>query len=259
MLPPQNLVSLARALGDPKYDLAILAEGNCSARGDSGAFWVKASGRSMVDAGPQSFVSMQSKAVAEALDQSFADDRTVRAALDRARVDPTASQVASTEAFMHAWLLGLDGIEFVGHTHPTDLLALLATDQAERIAGLRLFPDEIVCCGPATCWVEYVMPGLTLARAIRARVEEFRERLGILPKTIWLQNHGLIALGSSPSEVMSASRMTVKAARVWLGALATQKPLQTLTEEEIAQIYQWPDEHFRQKQMWASDGSVGGG
>jgi len=258
MNPPDTLVSLARDLGNPQHDLAILAEGNCSTRGVEGTFWVKVSGTSMTDAGPESFVLMESGPVIAALDKSFDDDHAIRSALDQARVNPMASKVASTEAFMHAWLLSLPRVSYVGHTHPTDLLSLLATNAAEHLAELRSFPDEIVCCGPATCWVEYVMPGLPLARAIRARVEQFHQKLGILPKTIWLQNHGLITLGSSPSEVMSASRMTVKAARVWLGALATRKPLKTLTQEEIAQIYQWPDEHFRQKQMWTSGGSAGG-
>ena len=115
---------------------------------------------------------------------------------------------------------------------------------------MRLFPDEIVCCGPATCWVEYVAPGLPLARAIRERVRAFAKEHGDLPKILWLQNHGLIALGKTANEAESATMMAVKAARIWQAALALQKEPTTLTADQVRQIYTWPDEHFRQKLLW---------
>jgi rhamnose utilization protein RhaD (predicted bifunctional aldolase and dehydrogenase) len=42
-----ELVVLSLELGDPARDLAILAEGNTSARIDANSFWVKASGTSL--------------------------------------------------------------------------------------------------------------------------------------------------------------------------------------------------------------------
>ncbi len=151
---------------------------------------------------------------------------------------------------MHAYLLGLPGVSMVGHTHPTALLSLLCLEGCAEMARQRLFPDEVVCCGPAAAFVPYVDPGLPLARAIKASVELYVAEHGAVPKTIWLANHGLIALGLTEQEVESATRMSVKAARVWLSALSAQRPIQPLALEQIERIHTRPDEHYRQKLLW---------
>jgi rhamnose utilization protein RhaD (predicted bifunctional aldolase and dehydrogenase) len=151
---------------------------------------------------------------------------------------------------MHAYLLSLPGIEIVAHTHPTPLLSLLCTDYCEVICRQRLFPDEIVCCGPSACLVPYAGPGQELAQAIREGVRSYADENGALPKTIWIRNHGLICVGKSTHEVLTATRMSVKAARVWLGAIQTGKPVKTLTPEQVERIHTRPDEHYRQRLLW---------
>lgn len=247
MTPLADLVALARSLGEAEHDLVILAEGNCSARG-ADTFWVKASGARMEIAAEEDFVELDFEPILAALDEPPLD---ARALLDAARRDRAAAP-ASTEAFMHAWLLTLPGVRFVAHTHPPNLLAILCTDFGRQIAGQRLFPDEVVFCGPASCWVPYVMPGLPLAQAIRDSVEAYRERVDAVPTTLWLQNHGLIALGTTPAEVIGASRMAEKAARVWRMAhrLGEVRPL---TKREVDQIRDWPDEHFRRARIRDDD------
>lgn len=237
-------------MAEPGLDAAILAEGNVSCQGGEGTIWVKASGHGMVGIGPEGFVEVEIEPVVAALDRSVRDETAVRELLNMARVDPSVSAVPSTETFMHAWLLGLADVGFVAHTHPVSLLSLLVLADGESLARRRLFPDEIVLCGAASAWVPYVAPGLPLAIEIRASVLRFQEQYGVLPKTIWLQNHGLITLGRSLKEAESATRMAVKAARVTLGALKTGKQVRWLSEEEIQQIANWPDEHFRQRLLW---------
>ena len=151
---------------------------------------------------------------------------------------------------MHAFLLSLEGIEVVVHTHPTPLLALLCLENSHEIARQRLFPDEIVCCGPRACLVPYTDPGLPLGQAVRRGVLGYRDEEGELPKTIWIQNHGLICIGKTASEVLTATRMSVKAARIWLAALQTGQRLTTLTKEQIERIHGRPDEHYRQRMLW---------
>lgn len=247
---PPELIALAHAMAEPGLDAAILAEGNVSCRGDEATLWVKASGHGMGAIGPEGFVEVEIEPVVAALDRSVRDEAAVRELLNMARVDPTLPAVPSTETFMHAWLLGLGDVNYVAHTHPTPLISLLALQDGESLARRRLFPDEIVLCGAASAWVPYVAPGLPLAIEVRSSVLRFHEHFGMLPKTIWLQNHGLIALGRSSKEVESATRMAVKAARASLGALHTGKPVRWLSEEEIQQIANWPDEHFRQRLLW---------
>ncbi|HRF59492.1 MAG TPA: class II aldolase/adducin family protein [Fimbriimonadaceae bacterium] len=245
-----RLVGMTQALASPVEDLVILAEGNTSAAVGEGAFWVKASGCSMVGIQPSQFVLLDRDALCAAISGPTLNDGEARALLNGSRVDPECPEVPSTEALMHAWLLSLPGVGYVGHTHPTPLLGLLCVESARRWAGERLFPDEVVCCGPRSCFVDYVAPGFPLAVAIATAVTTFREDVGIVPKTLWLANHGLIALGATPEEVLSASRMTVKAARARVAALAAGEPVRALTAAEIDFIYRWPDEHFRQQRLF---------
>lgn len=246
-----ELLSLARTLGDPTADLAILAEGNVSAREDEESFQVKASGFSMRTIGPEGFVQVRFAPILAAFDAGELTDAEVRECLAESRVQRASPVMPSVETFMHAFLLGLPDVQVIAHTHPTPLLSLLSLEGSAELASQRLFPDEIVCCGPASCYVPYVDPGLPLALEIRRAVTEFIERQGEAPKTIWLENHGLIALARNARDAESASLMAVKAARVWLNALSTGRPVRTLTAEQIDRIHTRPDEHYRQRLLWA--------
>jgi rhamnose utilization protein RhaD (predicted bifunctional aldolase and dehydrogenase) len=242
-----ELVALARNLGDPTNDLAILAEGNVSGRLDNGVFLVKASGFSMRPIGPDGFVEVLSSPILAAMDGVTLDDNGVKGLLAASRAHAEVTLMPSVETFMHAYLLELPDVNVIGHTHPTPLVALLSMDGVDEIARQRIFPDEVVCCGPESCYVPYADPGLPLAQAIRAAVEDYARRQGMIPRTIWLQNHGLIALGKTVREVESATYMSAKAARVWLAALASGRTIRPLTNANIARIHTRPDEHYRQK------------
>ena len=245
----ESLVGLARTLGDPLAGMAILAEGNVSGRADEATFWVKASGTSLSTLDEGGLVRVAFAPLLEALSLSL-DDTGVRAVLSGSRVDAGVTATPSVETFMHAYLLGLPEVGYVGHTHPTPLLSLLALEDAPSYARQRMFPDEVVCCGPESPFVPYTDPGLPLARAIQVAVEEYIAQWGAVPKTIWLGNHGLIALGRSVAEVESASRMAVKAAQAWLGALATGRAIRPLTNAEVERIHTRPDEHYRQRLLF---------
>ncbi|HEU4754447.1 MAG TPA: class II aldolase/adducin family protein, partial [Armatimonadota bacterium] len=119
---------------------------------------------------------------------------------------------------------------------------------AEEAVSGRLFPDEIVCCGPAPVWVPYVDPGQPLAREIRARVEAYIDEQNTAPRILLMQNHGLIALGKTPGEVENATAMYVKTARILLGTYALGGP-NFLTADHVRRIYTRPDEKYREKQI----------
>jgi len=246
-----ELIALSRTLGDPSHDLAILAEGNTSARAEDGSFFVKASGFSMRTIGADGFVLVRSRPILEALDGPDLTDDQVREVLANTRLVPNGPALPSVETFMHAYLLELPEVTVVGHAHPTPLVSLLSLANAEAYSKKRIFPDEVVCCGPASAFVPYVDPGLPLARAIRASVENYVSEYGSVPKTIWLANHGLIALGKSTREIESAMLMSVKAARAWLGALGSGQPINAMTPAQIDRIHTRPDEHYRQRLLWA--------
>jgi rhamnose utilization protein RhaD (predicted bifunctional aldolase and dehydrogenase) len=247
-----ELADLSRTIANPNEDCVILGEGNTSCSVGDDEFLVKASGYQLPTIASDGFVRLHRHALVETISETSLTDAEVKERLLAAVSDGT-SLVPSTEAFMHALLLSIPEVEVVVHTHPTPVLALLCMEDAPKIARQRLFPDEIVCCGPRACHVPYADPGIPLARAIKESVEAFVESEGAWPKTIWLQNHGLICLGRSAAEVIAATRMQVKAARVWLAASSSGGIPTTLTPEQIARIHTRPDEHHRQKLLWALD------
>jgi rhamnose utilization protein RhaD (predicted bifunctional aldolase and dehydrogenase) len=124
--------------------------------------------------------------------------------------------------------------------------ALLCSQEPEEAIKGRLFPDEVVCCGPESAWVPYTDPGLPLAKAVGESVDDFIERWNEPPRVIMMQSHGLIAMGTTPAQVLAATAMAVKAARVRISA-AGWGGIRPLTETELERIYTRPDEHYRQR------------
>lgn len=251
----QQLVDLSHWLGAEHRELAILGEGNTSALAEGGkTFYVKASGTRLMDIDENGFVQVDLAKTLHALDHAEETDEATRVALENGRVAPNERKMPSVETFLHAYLLSLPGICFVGHTHPVAVNALLCSKQAEELIAGRLFPDEIVVCGIAPLWVPYTDPGLRLARELRCRVQEYVQEYGVLPKVILMQNHGLIVPAETPQKVIAATAMYVKTAKILLGTMAAGGP-NFLAPHHVERIYTRPDEAYRQQiiaQMQAS-------
>jgi rhamnose utilization protein RhaD (predicted bifunctional aldolase and dehydrogenase) len=240
-----QLIEMSRSLGDPARNLVILGEGNTSAKADENTFFVKASGKELRTADENSFVKVSLPRVLEGLDSKSLTDEEVKKVLTEAKIDRSTDKMPSLETFLHAYVLSLPNINFVGHTHPTAVNAILCSNNAREAVSGRLFPDEIVCCGPAVCYVEYTDPGLALARHLRHRVEEFIEEQNMAPKVILMENHGMIACGRTTRDVETITSMYVKTAHIIMGAYAMGKP-RFLTPENVARIHTRPDEKYRQ-------------
>jgi rhamnose utilization protein RhaD (predicted bifunctional aldolase and dehydrogenase) len=245
-----QLLDMSRLLGDPALDYAILGEGNTSARADAETFWVKASGAEMRTIDAAGFVQVRFEPVLAMVEAGDLSDSEIKANLEAARVDPQATRRPSVETVLHALALQLEGVHFIGHTHPTMINAVLCSQCVEQALSGRLFPDEIVYCGPAPVYIPYTDPGLPLARAVRRAIQAYVLEWGQNPKVILMQNHGLIALGKTPGEVENITAMAVKAARVLLGAYALGGP-RFLTPEAVNRIHSRPDELYRRK-VWGS-------
>lgn len=246
----EQLVALSRRLGDPALDYAILGEGNTSAQIDTDTFWVKASGAELRTIEASGFVQVRFDGVLSMLETDGLSDAEVKARLEAARVDPKAKARPSVETVLHALALQLDGVNFVGHTHPTPVNALLCSQKVEKAIAGRLFPDEIVYCGPAPVYIPYTDPGVPLARKVRDEINRYLDEYRENPKVILMQNHGLITLGQAAAEVENVTAMYVKTARVILGAYALGG-LHFMSTEAVARIHTRPDELYR-RQEWGS-------
>lgn len=244
--PLPRLLELSHELGREDRKLAILGEGNTSARAGADTFLVKASGSNLGGLSEAGVAECRFDGVLPMLAGGTLSDEAIDGRLLAARVDPAARK-PSTEAIFHAYLLTLPGVSFVGHTHPVAVNQILCSRHARSFARGRLFPDEIVCCGVESVFVPYTDPGLRLARAIRAAVVSFVRRLGRPPRVILLQNHGFIALGPSPESVLATTLMGVKAAEIFSGAAAAAGRPRFLAAAHVRRIAGRPDEHYRQK------------
>ncbi|RPJ05928.1 MAG: class II aldolase [Deltaproteobacteria bacterium] len=246
-----QLVAMSRSLGDPARGLVILGEGNTSARADEKTFFVKASGKELGTADENSFVRVSLPRVIEGMNSDSLTDEEVKETLVESKVDRSTAAMPSLEAFLHACLLSLPDIRFVGHTHPTAVNAILCSIHSREAVSGRLFPDEIVCCGPAVCYVEYTDPGLALARHLRKRVKEFMDDHNMAPRVILMENHGMIACGRTTRDVETITSMAVKTAEILLGTYALGGP-RFLSPENVARIHARPDEVYRQKKLGMS-------
>jgi len=241
------LLTLSHQLGDPLLRMAILGEGNASARLSSDTFLVKASGCSLPTLDKNGVVECCAKTLLSLLEKTNLSDAEIDGTLLNSRIDATAKK-PSVEALFHAWLLSLPGIEYVGHTHAMAVNSILCSPRAQEFATKKIFPDEIVCCDVASVFIPYTDPGLKLAQAIRVHTEEFIRNIGRVPRVILMENHGIITLGRSVEAVMSAMLMAEKTATVWLGAAALGGP-KFMTPEHVARISGRPDEALRRKML----------
>ncbi len=254
------LALLSRSLGEPHKGYLILGEGNTSAAIDSQSFFVKASGRELRNAGPAAFVEMRFAPVLELLTIAELSQETVSKAYAAAQIDGPGDQRPadrrpsdrrpSVETLLHAVCLGLPDVSFAAHTHPTAVNALTcSTSYPDNLKG-RMYPDEIVMLGAESVCVPYRDPGADLGREIKVRADAFVEQHGQAPKVLYLQNHGMIALGANARAVEQITATAVKAAEIRLRALLAGG-ISLLPEHEVAHIASRSDELYRRRHLGA--------
>jgi rhamnose utilization protein RhaD (predicted bifunctional aldolase and dehydrogenase) len=241
------LLQLSHELGAEHRQLAILGEGNTSAKLSNDTFIVKASGSNLGTLREEDVVECQAAALLMLLNEADVSDDEIDQTLFGCRLDPQAKK-PSVEALFHAYLLSLPRVDFVGHTHPVAVNSILCSPLAETFATHRIFPDEVVCCGSSSVFVPYADPGLKLAQLIRDRTERFMESNGVPPRVILLQSHGIITLGGSAAAVKTAMFMAVKAAQIYVGAMPLGGPV-FLSAADIERIAGRRDEHHRQRAL----------
>jgi rhamnose utilization protein RhaD (predicted bifunctional aldolase and dehydrogenase) len=243
----RELIALSHHLGAEHRQLAILGEGNTSAKLSDQTFIVKASGSSLGTLREGDVVECRFAPLLALMQKPQAGGDEIEEVLFGSRVDPQAKK-PSIEALFHAWLLSLPGIAFVGHTHPVAVNAILCSPLAGQFAARRIFPDEVVCCGTSSVFVPYADPGLQLSQAIEQQTAQWMQSNGTTPRVILLQNHGLITIGASAAAVQAAMSMAVKAAQIFGGSVPLGGPV-FLTDDQIASIAGRRDEHYRQRAL----------
>ena len=164
------------------------------------------------------------------------------------KVTPETEGRPSIEVLLHAVALKLGEARFVGHTHTAAVNALLCSDRAEAFAHTRIFPDQVVVCGPDSVYIPYSDPGVPLGRLVDERIRLYRDQYGEAPRILYLQNHGPVVLGQTAAEVEQILAMCTKAARIYAGACGVGEPV-PLSQEAVDLIAGRPDEAYRRKKL----------
>jgi rhamnose utilization protein RhaD (predicted bifunctional aldolase and dehydrogenase) len=243
----EQLIWLSHAVGREERQLAILGEGNTSARCADGTFWVKASGSQLGNITQQGFSQVSLGAVMALMENRSMDDQAVALALQEVLVDPTHRR-PSVETFLHALCLHEAGVLWVAHTHAVSVNQILCSHHRAEPFLRHLFPDAIVVCGRHPAVVPYVDPGFTLALVVRDELRRYQDAHGHAPKLLLMVNHGLVALGQTAQEALNITLMADKWAKILVGTYALGGP-NFLPDTQSERIDNRLDEHYRRQQL----------
>jgi rhamnose utilization protein RhaD (predicted bifunctional aldolase and dehydrogenase) len=211
-----ELVVLTRSLGERSRDLVILAEGNTSQRLPDGRVVVKASGSNMRTATAEDFVVVDVDPLVELMRSPTANQADLTTALD-AGEHAGRRRRASIETLVHVAAQAFAPTAFVGHTHPTAVVGLLASVHAATAWDHHVYSDEAVVIG-RPLYVPYATPGIDLGRVYLEALRRHVDTHGELPTLVLLGNHGIVVNAPSPAGVEAGSEMAVKGALVRVAA-----------------------------------------
>jgi len=229
----EDLVALTRSLGEPSRDLVILAEGNTSQRLSDGRLVVKASGSSMRTATAEDFVVVDVDPLVDLMRSPVATQADLTTALD-AGEHAGRRRRASIETLVHVAAQAFAPTAFVGHTHPTAVVGLLASVHAATAWEHHVYSDEAVVIG-RPLYVPYATPGIDLGRVYLEALRRHVDTHGELPTLVLLGNHGIVVNAPSPAGVEAASEMAVKGALVRAAAYSVGgvAPLDTASVDKF--------------------------
>ncbi|MGH2386399.1 MAG: class II aldolase/adducin family protein [Candidatus Limnocylindria bacterium] len=207
----EQVAELSRRFGlDPQFSRA--GGGNSSVKAD-GVLYIKPSGVPLGSLSSDALMPLDMEPLLALLNTdldagSAAGSETVMQVAMLARLRPVGERRPSVECLFHA----LIPRRFVLHTHPTIVNAVCCARDGSRIAE-QLFGDTAL-------WLDYVDPGLPLARAISGARRRFEHGTGrAAPDVVLLQNHGLIVAGDDARAVAHASVQAVQTVRRHLDRL----------------------------------------
>lgn len=233
-----ELVAMTRALGGADRDLAILAEGNTSERLEDGRLVVKTSGSRMQDVTGRDFVAVEMSELTELLASANSTQADLTDALDAGEVDGRRRR-GSIETLVHVAVQAVRPSVFVGHTHPTAVVGLLASKHAATAFDRTAYSDEAVVIG-RPLFVPYAEPGIDLGKLVHRCLVDRMEAIDDFPHLILLGNHGIIATADTTAGVEAISQMAVKAARVRTIALSVGG-LQPLPPQAVDKFFERSD------------------
>lgn len=241
-----ELLDVTLSLGVREKDFVILAEGNTSELLDDNHIVIKASGARMGRVTAKDFVVSEISFLVDLMDSPDATQQDLITALDAGEHDGVRRR-ASIETLIHVAVQSLRPTRFVGHTHPTPLIALLASVHQETAFNAFVYSDEAIVIG-TTLYVPYAEPGIELGRVFLLSLRDYWATHHDLPSLILMGNHGIAVLAETTDGVEAITEMAYKGAQVRLHAMAVGGA-QPLSNEAVASYFEREDMSERRRDL----------
>ena len=221
-----QIIEVANHFGDPEY--ARAGGGNASYKQD-GILYIKPSGTSLKTLVAEDLVPLRMDVLLDALHSNEpVDGDPVQVAADAARVGVNDGRRPSVEILFHALLPE----PLVIHLHPLTANALTCNVRAHELAQ-EIFGDEAIV-------VDYIDPGVPLARGVEQARERYTERTGKTPPGLTLlRNHGIIAAGETAEEVISLVEDATARIRAAIDARPEPETHDLGADADPATLIQW--------------------
>jgi rhamnose utilization protein RhaD (predicted bifunctional aldolase and dehydrogenase) len=214
------IVELAHAFGSHPLKLAIWSEGSCALKHAEGRFLVTRAGANLARLTETDIVEVDLAAACTLLNNEQLPDEGYASAV----VAPAGAE-PSTDTLIYAHLFDMGGPKAAAHTQPVEINQIISSPRARQFADRRTTAEEVISCGSSSVLVPFVDPGLALAKEVKRKVMLWRDRFKAVPTLLLLQNHGMIVLAGEIEEMVKATEMTVKCARVFIGSATIGGPM----------------------------------
>ncbi|MDR0473606.1 MAG: class II aldolase/adducin family protein, partial [Treponema sp.] len=188
----EDLVDISRSHGK-NADYVLAGGGNTSWK-DRDTLYIKASGFSLADVSPGSFVKMDRTALGRIWEKTYPEtsaerESAVLSDLMSARKTGEESMHPSVETLLH----DIIPFDFVVHLHPALVNGLTCSKQGEA-AMTRIFGEDAI-------WIPPVNPGYVLSKVVKTAMDAYKTKRGKHAAVIFLQNHGVFVGGGSAAGV----------------------------------------------------------
>lgn len=225
-----ELIELSHAVGRHPSRMAIWHEGACAAKTWDGYFFVSRRGANLSELAAADLVKMNLEKTAALISQETVSEETFA----ELQTGPGAA-LPSLDAILFAWLLSLDENKFAVHAQPVEVNQILGSPRARQFAERRTVAHEVPARGVSSVLMPYADPGLPQAREVKRKLALWRDRYKVVPKLLFIQNHGMITLGNSREEILLAAELAIKSARIFIGAALMGGPV-FLTPDNVQHL-----------------------
>ncbi len=182
-----QLIGVSKLYGKDKT-FVIAGGGNTSFK-DENHIWVKASGVALETIDETGFVCLSREKLKIVSTKTYSQNATEREAEVKSdlanAIVSDGNNRPSVETSMHEII----EFQYVVHTHPTLVNALMCSINAEKIC-YELFGDQAL-------FIPYTDPGYILFKKVETEIRQFTVKFAKAPQIIFLENHGVFVAADS--------------------------------------------------------------